>query len=263
MEPSTITNRKQLSRLNFKNRKVSSNSTKVEGEAELQSKSLANLREPSPSIFQEAQADLSEIQVDRADDTFEVGPEVSQTPRCQYYLSPIPAFGQNPNRGVDRQFLTERIYDTAGERSYLSDDTLRFRSRTPNAEYEHRYYHPRSERHPSPVPDRGKRRSQTLDALIEDTNRAACFLGRRSFEDDSRYESRSPNQEISIQGQQFQSFAVPRTRRRADSCSQEINLLPEALSFDGYEVSSPSIFESADRLNTEHPPVNSFAAISQ
>lgn len=259
----TITNRKQLNRLNFKNRKASSNRIEVEEEAKLQSKSLANLREPSPSVFQEAQADLPEIQVDRVGDTFEVAQEVLQTPRGQYHLSPIPAFGQAASRGEDRQFLTDSIYDTAGERSYLSDDTLQFRSRTPDAEYEHRYSHPRSERHPSPVPGRGRRRSRTLNALIVDTNWAANFLGRRSFEDESRYESRSPNKEISIQGQQLQSLAVPRTRRRADSCSQESNHLPEPLSFDAHEVSSSSIFESADRLNIEHQSPNPFAAISQ
>lgn len=224
---------------------------------------MANLGESSPSIFQEAQADLPEIQVDRADVTFEVAPEFSQTPRGQYHLSPIPAFGQTPNREADRQFLTDSIYYTAGERSYLSDDTLQFRLRTPDAEYENRYSYPRSVRYPSPVPDRGRRRSRTLNALIEDTNRAASFLGRRSFKEGSRYEPRSPNQETSIQGQQFQSLAVPRTRRRLDSCSQESNHLPEALSFDGHEVSSPSIFERADRLNIEHQPVTSFSAISQ
>lgn len=234
-----------MNRLNFKNRKASANRTKVEEKAKLQSNSLANLREPSPFIFQEAQADLPEIQVDRADDTFEIAPEDLQTPRGQYFLSPIPAFGQTPNRGADRQILTDSIHDTTGERSYLSDDTLQFRSRTPDAENEHRYSHPRSERHPSPAPDRGRRRSRTLNTLNEDTIRAASFLGRRSFEDDFRYESRSPNQEISIQGQQFQSLAVSRTRRRADSCAQESNHLPEALSFNGHEVSSPSIFASA------------------
>lgn len=239
----------------MKNRKASSSRIKVEEEARLHSRSLANLREPPPSIFQKAQADLPEIQVDRADNTFEAGSEVSQTPRGQYHLSPIPAFGRIPKLEADPQFLTDSTYVTAGERSYLSDDTLQFRSRAPNAEYEHRYSHPCLERHPSPVPDRGKRGSRTLNTLIEDTNRAARFLGHHSSEDDSRYESRSSNPEISIQGQQFQSLAVPRTRRRADSCSQESNHLPEALSFDGHKVSGPPIFESADRLKVEHQPV--------
>ena len=239
----------------MKNRKASSSRIKVKEEVKLQRRSLVNLREPPSSIFQEAQADLPEIQVDRADNTFEVGPEVSQTPRGQDHLSPIPAFGQTPKREAESQVLTDSIYDTAVERSYLSDDTLRFRSRTPNAEYEYRYSHPSLERHPAPVPDRGKRRSRTLNALIEDTNRAARFLGHRSSEDDSRYESRSSNSGISIKGQHFQSLAVPRTRRRADSCSQESNRLPEALSFDVHKVSGPSIFESADRVSVENQPV--------